>query len=59
MSEKAMSDSEKVHFLTEGIYRVSAVLFILVCVLFLRSLQEKNPRINCHYYCGIFCEDLG
>ena len=59
MSAKVMSDSEKVHFLTEGIYRVSAVLFILVCVLFLRLLQEKNPGIKCHYYCGNFCEDLG
>ncbi len=42
MSEK-LSDSEKVHFLTEGIYRVSlSIAFSFTAIL----LQRKNPRVR-------------
>ena len=40
-----MSDSEKVHFLTEGIYRVGAVLFYFrVCFIFALIAEEKSQN---------------
>ena len=40
-----MSDSEKVHFLTEVIYRVSAVLFYFrVCFIFALIAEEKSQN---------------
>ena len=61
MSEKAMTDSEKVHFLTEGIYRVGAVLFYFrVYFIFALIAEEKSlNQVSLHYYCGNFREDLG
>ena len=61
MSEKAMSDSEKVHFLTEGIYRVSPLLFLFSCVFYScahcrRKIPESGVIV---YYCGNFHKDLG
>ena len=56
-----MSDSEKVHFLTEGIYRVGAVLFYFgACFIFVLIAEEKSQnQVSLHYYCGNFSEDLG
>ena len=40
-----MTDSEKVHFLTEGIYRVGAVLFYFgACFIFVLIAEEKSQN---------------